>query len=304
MMQVAAGFTVASADDLQRRAVRAAVEVLDALGVDSTETRVLGNAANTLVLLLPSLVVARVATTTSQVWANAEERLQREISLVTYLREMSVPVVPPSQRLPPGPHCADGLHMTLWEFVDGEAARRPSSVELAPHLARLHAVLRDCPVQLPFVSPAIEDARAAIAYLEHVDGAHLRYTAAMYQEWLELQEALQSTADAIQPLHGDAHPGNVICHGGSVLWIDFEDCCCGPVAWDLACLTQGDSGALEEVLSVYGTNTDMATVELCNRARELQTVVWISCLAVRFPNRQADLLGHLEGWHNAVLRKR
>ncbi len=38
------------------------------------------------------------------------------------------------------------------------------------------------------------------------------------------------------PLHGDAHPGNLLSTPTGPIWTDFEDAWRGPIDWDLACL--------------------------------------------------------------------
>lgn len=48
----------------------------------------------------------------------------------------------------------------------------------------------------------------------------------------------------LQPLHGDLHPGNIVGAGDGLVWIDFEDVCLGPPAWDLALLNWMDAGAV------------------------------------------------------------
>ena len=50
---------------------------------------------------------------------------------------------------------------------------------------------------------------------------------------------LSELRSPVQPLHGDAHLGNVL---GGPLWNDWEDTCLGPVGWDAACLLAGRHG--------------------------------------------------------------
>ena len=61
-----------------------------------------------------------------------------------------------------------------------------------------------------------------------------------------------------QPLHGDVSLGNVLPAAGGPVWIDLEDVCTGPVAWDLAGLVSSARARghgepfVEELLAVYG----------------------------------------------------
>ena len=43
-------------------------------------------------------------------------------------------------------------------------------------------------------------------------------------------------AGEVVPLHGDAHPGNLLAPADGWRWTDLEDTCAGPHARDLACL--------------------------------------------------------------------
>ena len=214
-------------DALGVRAVHAAISVAKSLGVRCTDTEVLSNSANTLVLLKPVSIVARVATTTGLVWVHVEERLQREVALATYLKTQGIPVVPPSDVIDPGPHESDGLQMTFWEFVGEDASARPSPEQLAPYLAKLHTALRSYPGSLPFLSPALDETNEALDYLEQSETLRSEDLDLLKREWIEIEGPLVSLSNTAQPLHGDAHPGNVICNRGRFLWTDLEDCCAG-----------------------------------------------------------------------------
>ncbi|HLK23676.1 MAG TPA: phosphotransferase, partial [Caulobacteraceae bacterium] len=38
------------------------------------------------------------------------------------------------------------------------------------------------------------------------------------------------------PLHGDAHPGNVMVTPAGAIWADLETACLGPLEWELTSL--------------------------------------------------------------------
>ena len=291
---------MAELDELGVRAVRAAVSVAESLGLACDETEVLGNSANTLILLQPVSTVARVATTTGQVWDHVRDRLHREVALATYLQKEGLPVVSPVDTIDPGPHEFDGLQMTFWPFVDADSSERPSPEQLAPHLADLHLALQSYSEPLPFMSPALEETRSALDYLGRKGSLSSEDLDLLNRVWAESERSLASLSRLSQPLHGDAHAGNVICRDGQFLWTDFEDCCSGPVAWDLACLTQSTADRIESVVAAYGTPVDIREVNTCVRARRLQGIMWLSCLSCRFPERQAETSEYLERWRDSI----
>ena len=68
-----------------------------------------------------------------------------------------------------------------------------------------------------------------------------------------------------QPVHGDAHLGNVVSGG---LWLDFDEASLGPPEWDLACLRHCFAffGELVDetaaALAAYGPHDEAAVAAL------------------------------------------
>ena len=126
-------------DDLSRRAVAAALAVSRNLGLRCSDApEIIADGSNVLVHLVPSPVVARVATTTALVRKPAEWWLALDLDLAGYLAARDFSVVPPSRELPPGPHQHDGLALTFWEFVEHDrnyVAECPGSRPLPPRVA-------------------------------------------------------------------------------------------------------------------------------------------------------------------------
>jgi thiamine kinase-like enzyme len=89
----------------------------------------------------------------------------------------------------------------------------------------------------------------------------------------------------VQPLHGDAHPGNLIAtREGGLVWIDFEDVCLGPVEWDLATMMHLDAVAAHH-------RPDPEVLARCTELRALQVAL---CL-VAFYDDFGDAEGCDEG---------
>ena len=91
--------------------------------------------------------------------------------------------------------------------------------------------------------------------------------------------------EGAQPLHGDAHPGNLIATRGDLVWIDFEDVCLGPVEWDLATIMDVDAVAMHH-------RPDPEVLARCTELRALQ--VALALIVFR------DDFGDMEGWDASI----
>jgi hypothetical protein len=81
------------------------------------------------------------------------------------------------------------------------------------------------------------------------------------------------------------------------VWADLEDCCAGPVEWDLACLVRAAGPDGPRVLAAYGPDAPtMDDLAPFLAARGLQTVVWWGLSALRFPHRRPVFDDRLAAW--------
>jgi aminoglycoside phosphotransferase (APT) family kinase protein len=277
-------------------AVRAAVEVASAHGVRSADPVVLRDGSNVLVHLAPAPVVARVAALTGRVRPAVAEHLARDVALAEWLAGRGVRVVAPSGELPAGPHVSAGRTTTFWTYVphDRQHVWRPA--EFGPLLAELHAAMRDCPVELP-TEPLLSDVPLVLARLRSVGDPVLTGSdmAALAEDAARLSAEL--TGKPV-PLHGDAHPGNLLATPDGPVWTDFEDAWRGPVEWDLACLAS--TGRLDGKAAVAAYPFDPDALGPFLAARQLHVLVWSAVFRNRFPTpeRQADLLARLAVWRS------
>jgi Ser/Thr protein kinase RdoA (MazF antagonist) len=172
-------------------------------------------------------VVAKAAAS-SRTIRDAGAFLARELAVAAAVHAAGLPVVAPSDAVPAGIHEHDGVAVTFWEHVPlAEAGAFPASDRLGAMLAELHATLRASDLALPRLAPLADIPRFV---------ARAGATAAAMGEAYERVVATRPDGPD-QPLHGDAHPGNLLpAADGRWLWCDFEDTCSGPVEWDLAAL--------------------------------------------------------------------
>lgn len=288
-------------EDLAERAIAAAVDVAGRYGLKGLSPRLLKDGSNAMIHLVPSPVVARVPSTSAWLRRPSEKWLRRDLDLAAWLFAQGAEVVPPSQELPPGPHVSSAdtgsMAMTFWAFVDHDRAQPVTDEEAAVALSQLHHVMREYPGELPFLGPLLEELPHWLHWLEQnhaVSGADL---IALRQAHWALAPVLQRGHPKIQPLHGDAHAGNLLRTAEGLVWTDFEDACTGPVAWDLAILLSRKPSDPDEVLRRYPDAPSWDELLPFIRARALEAVVYQQVLGRRFPTRAREMSDAFALWH-------
>ncbi len=288
-------------EGLADRAVAAAVEVAGRHGLRGLAPLLLKDGSNAMIHLAPAPIVARVPSTSAWLRQPSERWLRRDLDLATWLGTQEVGVVPPSRELPPGPHTSSeqtgSLAMTFWTFVDCDRAQPATDEEAATALGQLHLALRNYPGELPFLGPVLEELPHWLHWLEQnhaLPGADL---IALRQAHWALAPALHCGHPSIQPLHGDAHSGNLLRTAAGLLWTDFEDACTGPIAWDVAILLSRRPSDPDQVLSRYPDAPSWNELMPFIRARALEAVVYQQVLGRRFPHRAPEMADALARWH-------
>jgi hypothetical protein len=268
--------------EVSRRAVDAAVAVARRHGVPAGDPVVLHDLFSVMVHLRPAPVVARVPTWITRLVTPIEEGLRREIDVTAFLHGQGAPVVGPSAELPPGPHAEDGFAISFWTYLEADPGRIPTAADCSAMLPDLHAALRAYPGELPPLRPAVID---PVRWLGLVDEAGLSAAdlAALHAAADRLAPFLDAPDD-VQPLHGDAHAGNLVATRDGLVWIDFEDVCHGPVEWDLATMGDPEAAAAHQA--------DPASLAACTELRALQ--VGLVLLALR------DVFGDVDGWDAGI----
>jgi Ser/Thr protein kinase RdoA (MazF antagonist) len=269
--------------DLAAAALAAARAVARARGLPADDPRVLADGANLVVHLAPAPVVAKVAAS-SRLVREAPEWLARELEVASAVRAAGVAAVAPSPMVEARVHEHDGVAMTFWELVPPGPSEPPAPEQLGAMLAGLHAALRASRLALPRLAPLDDVPRflaraAATGALAPGDRARL---AAAYER------LTASVAPGFeQPLHGDAHPGNLLAGPAGWLWCDFEDTCHGPVEWDLAIVRRtprlDGAAAMRGYARATGREVDDAALAPWIELRRLHVTVWYCLYAERIP---------------------
>ena len=252
-------------------AVAAAVAVARDFGVSVVDPVVLADGSNVLVWLRPAPVVARVAKLTALVRPGVEAWLARDISVSAYVGARGVPAVTPSVDPPAGPHHRDGQVLAFFEYVPHSSAGVGAPAEVASALTSLHSALDGYDGELPAAGP-VDDLRLGHDLLER-EGILTGSVLARLRADLEFL-AVEIRAFPVRPLHGDAHPGNLLSTPDGLVWNDFEDAWRGPLAWDLACMARTRRLDGVAALASYPGSPTVDDLGVYFSARRLQGQLW------------------------------
>lgn len=210
-----------------------------------------------LVHLRPAPVVARVTRVAHLV--RSMDALAGGVGLAKALGNHAIP---PSELIDPGPHAEGGRYVTFWTYRPGEEA---SPSEAGAALRAFHDSAETYRGPLRSFDPRPEALR--VADLVGGESAQILRDAAA---------RLALPALPQQPVHGDAHFGNVLAGGECQ---DFDDACVGPREWDLACMIHRWvvfdllESEMRETLAAYGPH-DREAVEALQPLVVLGLAAW------------------------------
>jgi len=138
------------------RAVEAARSTASGLGL-SAEEAIVVHASNRLAIrLLPSDVLARVA-------SPAHQAAQFEVDLAVRLAAPGTPVAALDPRVAPRVYERDGFTITLWTYYASESSRGVSPANYADGLERLHVRMHDVDLSTPHFTDRVKEAWELVA---------------------------------------------------------------------------------------------------------------------------------------------
>jgi len=298
-----------SAPAAQESAVAAAVAAARTLGLAVEEPRVLYDVFSVVVHLAPSPVVARVPTVLGRtVLADRSAQLRQmrlELQATAWLAGTGFPCVRPAH---PEPLQAGGHALTLWELVE-QLPDPVTEAESGAVVARLHAALATCPVDLDWLVPLDPSVPDGIVQLADTRPGHVTAddVERALAEWAVLEPwATDPTVHAavfpdvpVQPVHGDAPFYNVIVTADGVLSSDFEHVGLGPREWDVAGVPAGVRAGYDGAAAELGLpGLDPQVLALCERGRLLQLLA-VFPLADAVPGMVDALEPLVAGWRDS-----
>ena len=261
--------------------IRAATETAMAHGIKPDRCDILQN-SSTLVVRLTETLVARVVQDRDGP-RQGTEWFARENAIAQHLTQNGAPVIPLHPDLPAGPHEHLGYPLNFWEFVTRIDAE-PDPREIGLTLKKCHEIMKSFPEPMPRL--AIISESLAILNDRQLFAAETQNM---------LQRHLQTSLEVLahypeQPLHGDAHAGNLMNTTRGLLWTDWEDTFAGPVEWDVASiiwnaqLLDHDHATVTAIRDAYGP-VDETALQQCLVARAAVITAWYPIL---YPNPDAD----------------
>ncbi len=267
--------------------LRAAVETALAHGIAPDRSEILQNGSTLVVRLTETLVVRVVQDRDGPRQGTAW--FARENAVAAHLTEHGASVIPLHPGLPPGPHEHLGYPLNFWEFVTAIDAE-PEPAEIGRTLRQCHEALRSLPEPLPEMAILTE----SLAILQQRALFPTRTQQLLQARLTTALEAL--TPFPRQPLHGDAHLGNLMNTTRGLLWTDWEDAFSGPVEWDLASILWNaqildqDHATVAAIRQAYGPVNEIA-LQHCLIARAAVITAWYPIL---YPNPDAGRRAKLE----------
>jgi Phosphotransferase enzyme family len=243
----------------------AAISAAATAGLCSVAPELLHLGNHTTVRLSPLPIVARIASGTS--FDFSHESLAREIAIARHLAAEEAPSVRPAPAMFPGPYLENDCAVTLWEFVDGRAVDTGAEEAMAAaSLQRLHAALATFDADLPSFITKVESCETILG--NPIEAPRLGKDDRLFLEraYRKLREQLNGVRSVWQPLHGDAHLGNVLINGSGAIWMDLESACSGPLEWDVVSLPMATWPAFN------GIDADL--MRLLAEVRSLCVAVW------------------------------
>ena len=283
--------------------IRAATEVVQAHGITPDRCDILQN-GSTLVLRLTETLVARVVQDVDGP-RQGTDWFARENAIAQHLTEHGAPIIPLHPALPPGPHEHLGYPMNFWQYV-AAIEKGPEPEEIGRTLHQCHEILRTFSQPLPKLAIITESISLLdlLARREHFSVPVLQ----MLRDHLTRSlEVLGSHPH--QPLHGDAHMGNLMNTTIGLLWTDWEDAFSGPVEWDLASILwnakflEEDHDTVKRILHAYEEVGGTVNAEALHHSFIARAAVMTAWYPILYPNpdmdRQMKLQRRLE-WLRAV----
>lgn len=264
--------------------IRAATETAAAHGITPDRCDILQN-GSTLVLRLTETLVARVVQDIDGP-RQGTAWFERENAVALHLAEHGAPVIPLHPDLPPGPYEHLGYPLNFWQFVTTIDVG-PEPAEIGKTLHHCHELLKSFTRPLPELAILTE----SVALLET-----LRQRALFPPATLDLlRDRLISSLGALrkfpqQPLHGDAHPGNLMNTTLGLLWTDWEDTFLGPAEWDLASIIWNsrildeDHETADTILDAYRHSGGSIDPEALHHSLIARAAVMSAWYPILYPN--------------------
>lgn len=240
------------------------------------ELDILSERWNTVARLGDSGVIAKAATLADLVISDPLVAFKTEVDTCQALSNLGSPVHIPYGT---GIHVIDGLPITLWNEVHGEVGEAPEN-QLVDSLAEIHRIAGDHLQDRPWFATITGHMADVMPKLRDRMVIDARSLDTLHDHYQRLLDQIQSANFVDRFIHGDAQRKNAMASESGAIWIDFEECSYGPVAWDLACLTMNLRFDTDRVLDRYAETSGLDRIEnrhidTLKQLRDIEAVTWM-----------------------------
>lgn len=188
------------------------------------------------------------------------------------------------------------LPVTFWKYIP-DSEKPVTSAEFGKLLRDLHALPHPTEFRLPEFSPMPKTEERLADLAGQLPSSDLDFLRRRYEEVSEKFDELDFVLPR-GPVHGDAHPGNVMRPTDGILkLIDFEDFAYGPREWDAAVLSvrhQAFGWVSDDEYRVYVGAYGFDPISwpgfrVIRAARELNMTTWLAQTVSESPEIEAEV---------------
>lgn len=203
------------------------------------------------------------------------KRANKAVAFARWLKSNGIPAVDLVEGVRQ-PIAVDGFYLTLWKDAGPDVDAWASNATLLHKSKLLGTALKSLhrnalSIQLEPWAPL----GRCDAQIESASGLRDAQKSFLKSRVSKVQRHLEQ-APTQTPIHGDAHPGNILMDGRLC---DFDTAAAGPAEADLAYAQVVDrhfgplaNSTASALLSAYGEDLDRALMELCTEIHELRAV--------------------------------
>lgn len=249
------------------------------VGLDSADASLMRLGENAVYLLPRESIVVRIARS-----KNSIDDVRKEMRIARWLEMEDYPAVRVAgvAGTADSPLVVDEHPVSFWRQVITTSGA-PTSADLGQLLRRLHELKIPDWLRLPSFDPFAKVERRLSSAPRIVGDDEIRFLSHLYER-LRAEFIALEFQFPFGPVHGDAHPGNLLhTETGEVVLLDFEAFCFGPREWDLslsAAYRYGfdwiDDGEYASFVAAYGFDVSRwAGFPVLRQIRELGMTTWL-----------------------------